>query len=326
MKTSDSTTSEDKISAEAGALQKRNLFKTQYESVGFFRSYHMKKVILALFVLAALTLVAFQFKPVKQTVAAVITKPSYIHKEGMTIKDRVLIPEGFTRAPYAEGTFQEYVRNYDLKPFSAKVINYDGNPYFYQLGHVGVLEIPVPDNGLQQCADALIRIRSEYLWEKGQKDKIGFNFTSGHYCSWSQYAEGYRPKINGNKVTFHKTAHADHSKANFYRYLNLIFTYSGTISLYQELQKITAIDQLEIGDMLIVGGSPGHVVMIGDVIQNDVGEKRFLLFQGNTPAQSVHILKNLDDTDISPWYKLKLNSEISVPGYTFASSKFVRFK
>ena len=78
--------------------------------------------------------------------------------------------------------------------------------------------------------------------------------------------------------------------------------------------------------MLIVGGSPGHVVMIADKIKNEAGEQLFLLFQGNTPAQSVHLLKNFEDLDKSPWYKLDLNSEISIPGYTFANSKFVRFK
>ena len=102
--------------------------------------------------------------------------------------------------------------------------------------------------------------------------------------------------------------------------------YSGTISLNHELQEINSIDKLKIGDMLIIGGSPGHVIMIADVIKNELGEKRFLLLQGNTPAQSVHLLKNLDDMHISPWYELKLDSEISIPGYTFYNSKFVRFK
>ena len=79
----------------------------------------------------------------------------------------------------------------------------------------------MPKNGLQQCADALIRIRSEYLWDNQRKDEIGFNFTSGHYCSWKQYAKGYRPKIKGNKVTFHKSASIDHSKENFYNHSHL---------------------------------------------------------------------------------------------------------
>jgi len=66
--------------------------------------------------------------------------------------------------------------------------------------------------------------------------------------------------------------------------------------------------------------------MIADVIKNSAGEKRYLLVQGNTPAQSVHLLKNFEDLDNSPWYRLDVNSEISVPGYTFSNSKFARFK
>lgn len=298
----------------------------KYERQVLFRFEIMKKLLFFFFLLAIVVVFAFQFQPVKQTVAAVITKPSYLNKDGKTIKERVTTPEDFTRVAYDSSSFQHYIREKKLKPFGAKVINYDGEPYFYQLGHVGVLDVDVPSNGLQQCADALIRLRSEYLWETNQKNKIGFNFTSGHYSSWTNYAEGFRPKVNGSKVSFHKTASANSSKANFYKYLNLIYMYSGTLSLDDELKEITSIKDLKIGDMLIVGGSPGHVIMIADIAENSEGERLFLLIQGNTPAQSIHMLKNLDDTSISPWYKLQINSEISVPGFTFANSKFVRFK
>ena len=102
--------------------------------------------------------------------------------------------------------------------------------------------------------------------------------------------------------------------------------YSGTLSLYNELPKITSAKNLKIGDMLIKGGSPGHIVMICDEVINEKGEKLFLLFQGNTPAQSVHLVKNLENSDLSPWYQLKNDEVISVSNYTFGSSKFVRFK
>ena len=184
----------------------------------------------------------------------------------------------------------------------------------------------MPKNGLQQCADALIRVRSEYLWDTNRKDEIGFNFTSGHYCSWKKYAEGYRPNIKGNKVSFSKTASANTTKENFYKYLNLIYMYSGTLSLSQELETITSVKNLKIGDMLIKGGSPGHIVMLADEVVNDKGEKLFLLFQGNTPAQSVHLVKNLEDDTISPWYNLQTDAVIPVSNYTFYNSKFARFK
>ena len=288
----------------------------------------MKKGLLIFLSLIIIVLVAFQLKPIKEVVEtanAIIETPSLINKDSLTISSRVDVPLGFQRVDYAKGSFEAYLRNYKLKPFGSKIINYDDSEYYWQGGHIGILDIPVPKNGLQQCADALIRIRSEYLWDNNRKDEIGFKFTSGHYCSWIQYAEGYRPKIKGNKVTFHKTASANSSKENFYKYLNLIYMYSGTLSLYNELESIKSKD-LKIGDMLIKGGSPGHIVMIADEAVNESGDKLFLLFQGNTPAQSVHLVKNLEDSAISPWYHLKDDATVPVSNYTFSSAKFVRFK
>ncbi|WP_299111271.1 DUF4846 domain-containing protein [uncultured Winogradskyella sp.] len=288
----------------------------------------MKKILLILLISVAVVALAFQFKPIEKVIdkaTAIVKTPSLINKDSLTIKSRVNIPQGYKRSFYPKGSFEDYLRNYKLKPYGSKIVNYDDSEYFWQGGHIGILEIPVPKNGLQQCADALIRIRSEYLWDNNRKDEIGFNFTSGHYCSWNKYAEGYRPKISGNKVSFHKTAQVNDTKENFYRYLNLIYMYSGTLSLYNELKSLKSKD-LKIGDMLIKGGSPGHIVMLCDEVINDKGEKLFLLFQGNTPAQSVHLVKNLENSNISPWYQLEDNAVIPVSNYTFGSAKYVRFK
>lgn len=289
----------------------------------------MKKLLFLTFFITCVCLVFYKFKIVdhpRKVLISNVKSSSLLNKDSLTIKSRVDVPNGYKRIEYPAGSFQDYLRNYKLKPYGTKIINYDNTEYFWQRGHIGVLEIPVPKNGLQQCADALIRVRSEYLWDNGRKNEIGFNFTSGHYCSWEKYADGYRPKIKGNKVTFHKTALTNHSKQNFYKYLNLIYTYSGTLSLYHELPKINNAKNLKIADMLIVGGSPGHIVMICDEAVNDQGSKLFLLFQGNTPAQSVHLVKNLENSEISPWYYLGKDAVIPVSNYTFYDSKFVRFK
>tara|TARA_R110000751_G_scaffold14621_1_gene47066 strand:- start:19405 stop:20277 length:873 start_codon:yes stop_codon:yes gene_type:complete len=290
----------------------------------------MKKIILTLFIFITLLLLVYKLnpKPVKLFVNKLSKSviQSRINKDSLTIASRVNPPKGYKRVDYPLGSFQDYIRNYKLKAYDSKIINYDNSLYYWQKGHEGILDISVPKNGLQQCADALIRIRSEYLWQSDKKDKIGFNFTSGHYCSWSDYAKGYRPKITGNNVVFNKTAQANTSKANFYNYLNLIYMYSGTLSLFNELEPVTKVEDLKIGDMLILGGSPGHIVMLADQVVNDKGESLFLLFQGNTPAQSVHLVKNLDDASMSPWYNLKLDAVIPVSNFTFYNSKFARFK
>lgn len=291
-------------------MRKKLLFILLISSVGLFAFVHFNK----------------QARVHVHTAMSLITEPNYVNKSGKTVQQRVLVPEGYQRVEYPEGSFASFIQNYPLKEAGAKVINYDGSTYFYQSGHIGVLELSVPKNGLQQCADALIRLRSEYLWKTGQKEKIGFEFTSGHYCSWQQYAQGYRPKIRGNRVTFHKTANADSSKRNFYRFLNLIYAYSGTLSLYNELTKIRSTKRLQVGDMLVHPGTPGHIVMIVDEIKDANGNKRFVLAQGNTPAQSVHMLKNNADSNLSPWYELPQQSFIEIPGYYFQKSTFIRFK
>ncbi len=292
----------------------------------------MKKYIVSLVVIIVLILVFKHTSKVKMVtnyvksiVTDVVAKPNYINTKGDSISSRVRIPEGYKRTEYTSGSFQEYLRHYPLKPYGSKIINYDDSEYFAQHWHEAILEVPVPSNGLQQCADALMRIRSEYLWEQNRKDEIGFNFTSGHYCSWSKYAQGYRPKINGNKVTFHKTASPNDSKANFYTYLNLIYTYAGTLSMHNELQKVSVKD-IRIGDMIVKPGSPGHIEIIVDEIINDQGDKMYLLAQGNTPAQNVCLLKNFEDTAISPWYRFEQNQPVYTPSYYFEKAQFIRFK
>lgn len=287
----------------------------------------LNKIILlfASFLLSSLLIYFHNSKSAIKTVKSTFITDSYINKQGNTITSRILIPSGYHRTTYPNQSFQNYLRNYKLKPFGAKVINYDGSTYFNQTGHVGVLEMPVPSDGLQQCADALIRLRAEYLWDTNKKDKIGFKFTSGHYVSWTQYANGIRPKISGNKVSFSKIANTDYSNKNFYNYLKLINMYAGTLSLYTELPKIKD-PKIQLGDMLVNPGTPGHIVIIMDEIINAKGEKLYLLAQGNTPAQTMHVLKNVQNTKFSPWIELKNNTTIDIPGYTFNNSQFIRFK
>ncbi len=292
----------------------------------------MKKYIISLTIIVILFLIfrntskgKMVTNHIKSVVSNVVTDADYINTKGDSISTRVIVPKGYSRVKYAVGSFQEYLRHYRLKPYGSKIINYDDSEYFAQDWHDAILEVPVPSNGLQQCADALMRIRSEYLWEKNKKDKIGFNFTSGHYCSWIKYAEGFRPKIKGNKVTFYKTASPNHSKANFYTYLNLIYTYAGTMSMHNELKKIQVKD-VRIGDMLVKPGSPGHIEIVVDEIQNADGDRMYLLAQGNTPAQNVCLLKNFENTKFSPWYRFDKNEPVYTPSYYFDKAIFVRFK
>jgi hypothetical protein len=104
-----------------------------------------------------------------------------------------------------------------------------------------------------------------------------------------------------------------------------VYTYAGTQSLNDELQPVKRVNDLEVGDMVVKPGFPGHIVMIADKATSVSGEILFILAQGNTPAQSVHLIKNLKDTAISPWYRLEEDASLEIPTYSFDTTKFVRF-
>ena len=90
-----------------------------------------------------------------------------------------------------------------------------------------------------------------------------------------------------------------------------------------EAEPITA-EELHPGDVLLKGGSPGHVVMVIDLCENEQGQKAFLLAQGYMPAQEFHILKNpASETD--PWYyEDEIKYPFSTPEYVFEEGSLQR--
>ena len=84
---------------------------------------------------------------------------------------------------------------------------------------------------------------------------------------------------------------------------------------------------MQIGDVLIQGGSPGHAVIVVDMaLKLDTGEKLFLLAQSYMPAQEIHILKNPEEPGISPWYRLNQDDQINTPEWRFYKEDLKRFE
>ena len=96
----------------------------------------------------------------------------------------------------------------------------------------------------------------------------------------------------------------------------MVFAYSGTLSLEKELISVS-IDNMNIGDVFIVGGSPGHAVIVVDMAVNSFGEKIFLLAQSYMPAQQTQLLINPMDGEISPWYSLNGKEKLITLQRTF---------
>jgi hypothetical protein len=253
-------------------------------------------------------------------------KPSpFIHAEGTTISTRIKTPSGFERLSAPAGSFAAYLRQVPLKAAGTGVLLYNGLPKAAQV-HVAVLDIDVGTRDLQQCADAVMRLRAEYLFAQKRYADIHFNFTNGFNCVYSKWREGYRVKVSGNQVSWYKKGAADPSYRAFRSYLDMVYSYAGTLSLEKEMKPVPYAE-MAIGDVLIRGGSPGHAVIVIDMAQNPVtGEKLFLLAQSYMPAQDIHILQNPQDDKRSPWYSLKTAGEaVLTPEWDFVKGNLRRF-
>lgn len=247
----------------------------------------------------------------------------HIDADGMTMATRVLPPEGYERIEAVAGSFTEFLRNYPVKEDGSCVLLYNGRNKGNQDAHIAVLNLPLEEEDLQQCADSIMRIYAEYFWATEQYERITFHFTNGFLAEYAKWREGYRITVNGNQVSWTKSAEYDDSYESFVKYMRIVFSYAGTLSMEQEAENITE-NEIQPGDIFILGGSPGHVVMVADVCENEQGEKAFLLAQGYMPAQEFHVLKN-PAHESDPWYyEVDITYPLQTPEYTFSEGSLKR--
>jgi hypothetical protein len=211
------------------------------------------------------------------------------------------LPNGYTRVPAEKNSFASWLRQVPLKE-DKTVYTYNGQLKKNQYAQFAVLNIPVGNKDLQQCADAIMRLRAEYLYQQKQYDRIDFmDNEQQHYT------------FTGS------------TRAAFDKYLEKVFAYCGSLSLSRQLKPLGNCHDILPGDVLIKGGSPGHAMLVMDVAVNATGNKIYLLSQSYMPAQDIHIVVNPQDNALSPWYAVNSREQIETPEWTFKASEFRRW-
>ncbi len=201
------------------------------------------------------------------------------------------LPENFTRQATDSNSFGNWLRKRNLKK-NKTVYLYNGAEKQNQRAQFAVMDISVGNKDLQQCADAVMRLRAEYLFEMKKFDQVFFTDNAN---TRYQFTSPY-------------------TKDHLLRYLETVFGMCGSASLEKQLHKKN-INNIEPGDVLIRGGFPGHAAIVMDVAVNKEGKKIFMLAQSYMPAQDIHVLVNPQDENLSPWYQIE--EEIVSPEYVF---------
>ena len=211
------------------------------------------------------------------------------------------LPPGFTRTKVDANSFAAWLRKLPLKK-NTTVYLYNGQPKANQQAQFAVIDISVGKKDLQQCADAIMRLRAEYLYER--KDFAAIDFTDNNHTH-------YRLPVGASRAVFDK-------------YLEKVFAYCGTASLEKQLLPVADFKNIQAGDVLIKGGSPGHAMLVVDEAENKKGEKIYLLAQSYMPAQDIQVVTNPTSRSFSPWYEAGNDPVIETPEWNFATAHCLR--
>lgn len=271
--------------------------------------------------------ICFSFFPIsfQATNHAVHHQKKYIDASKHTINTRFQTEANFSRVSIDSTSFAYYLRHLPLKAIGTKVHYYNGATKEKLNVYCAVVDLDIGKRDLQQCADAVIRLRAEYLYKRKKYDAISFRFTNGFEAMYSKWRQGYRIAVRGNQVSWYKTSQKSDTYTSFRAYLNLVFAYAGTQSLSKELKPVS-ISSIQIGDVFIQGGFPGHAIIVVDMASNNKGEKQVLLAQSYMPAQDIQLLVNPLKHNKSAWYDVnKTKDVILTPEWVFATADLKRF-
>jgi len=242
------------------------------------------------------------------------------------VKD-VPLPDAYERVSYEAGSFQDWLQNLPIKKGKKKVQLYNGRLKRNQRAHAYILDMDIGPEDLQQCADTVIRLYAEYLFSIRAYSKIAFHFSNGDLVRYKAWRVGLRPEVKNDIVYWEKKLAADTSYQAFRDYLNMVFLYAGSHSLSKELKPVVPPERMEVGDVFIKGGFPGHAMIVVDMaIHKRSGRKIFLLVQGYMPAQDAHVLRNPKNRELSPWFEVRSMRRLFTPEYNFNWMDLKRFR
>jgi hypothetical protein len=222
-----------------------------------------------------------------------------------SLEARFPTPPGYVRVKVEAGSFAEWLRTLPMAPEGTPAKSFDGKETLAGDDDylAGVVAIDTGDADLQQSTDVIIRLQAEYLWSRGERDKISYLSATKLNMPLSRWEKGQRLLAAGPNVGWvikGKPAEVDHPE--FRKYLATIFNWANSTSLLQRTTPVADPKELVAGDFFLQSHSPGHVAVVLDVAEKPSGERVALLGQARNPAESIHVVRPGKAT---PWFSVR---------------------
>ncbi|TGK39805.1 DUF4846 domain-containing protein [Leptospira andrefontaineae] len=199
--------------------------------------------------------------------------------ESKSIRD-IATPKGCVREEYPKGSYQEWLRDLDLKP-DPRIFSYSGTEIKRELYNVhSVIAKPLLfENDLEQCADWGMRFWADYHRDSKNLSRLYLYNYSGKKRYYSSSGKDY---LSFLKVSFDETNSWSVKKG----------------------AKTISEDKLVPGDMILQNenGGVGHLSVLMDSCSFADGKRLFLIGYSFMPAQEFHIERNPNRKD--GWYDI----------------------
>lgn len=218
-------------------------------------------------------------------------------------------PPGFTRVEVEPKSFGAWLRELPLAAAGTPVRAYDGRVLHAATDSriAAVVALDVSEADLQQCADTVIRLHSEWRWSQGARD-MSYRAAAGMQLPWARWARGERIVPQGASIQWAPGSKAVSDHASFRKYLDAVFAWANTVSLEKQSKPVKP-EEIRAGDFFILPGNPGHVVLVLDVAKK--GDERVaLLGQSFMPAQNAQVLRPAGG---GPWFRLDPAKDVDTP-------------
>jgi hypothetical protein len=222
-----------------------------------------------------------------------------------TVIGRFPAPPGAQRVAVDEGSFGAWLREMKLRP-RGTLARYFNGKLTKQDNVAAVIDFDVGKRDLQQCADAVMRLRAEYHWSQNNPKSACFVAVSGKLL-----------RFGGGKY------------GKFRSWLDHVYNVANTGSLRRQLESVADGTQVQPGDVYVMGASAarkyGHAVIVLDVAIGADQQRWVLLAQSFMPAQDIHVLKNDQEPNRLNWFRANADGSVYTPGWGFDPKSLRRF-
>lgn len=236
-----------------------------------------------------------------------------VPKAVASLEQRFPTPPGYVRVKVEPASFAHWLRTLPMAEEGTPVTTFDGKQTLAADDDylAGVIAIDVGNADLQQSSDVIIRLHAEYLWWRGDKDKISYLSASKLNMPLSRWEKGQRLLPNGPKVSWvlkDKPSELDYKE--FRRYLDVVFNWANSTSLSPRSTVVGDPQDLTPGDFFLQSSAPNHVAVVLDLAQKPSGERLALIGQARSPAESIHVVRPGKAT---PWFSVRPPVPMTTP-------------